>query len=118
MDADLWEACQLELIERLPDEYQFVHDRIQEAAYSLIPEQTRAQKHLQIGRLLVAHTPAAHLERAIFDIVGQLNRAVSHIVTGEERERLANLNLIAARRAKASSAHTSALKYLIAGPLY
>ncbi|UWU94317.1 trifunctional serine/threonine-protein kinase/ATP-binding protein/sensor histidine kinase [Bradyrhizobium sp. CB1015] len=114
VDADLWEACQLELIERLPDKYQFVHDRIQEAAYSLIPEQTRAQKHLQIGRLLVAHTPAAHLEKAIFDIVGQLNRA-SHIVTGEERERLANLNLIAARRAKASSAHTSALKYLIVG---
>src|SRR5437016_5757037 len=55
--ADLWEAVRLELIERLDGAYRFVHDRVREAAYSLIPEPSRADEHVRIGRLLVAHTP-------------------------------------------------------------
>src|SRR5438309_3419613 len=34
VDADLWEAVRLELIERLDGAYRFVHDRVQEAAHS------------------------------------------------------------------------------------
>jgi len=55
--ADLWEAVRQELIVRLADSYTFVHDRVQEAAYSLIPEELRAAVHLRIGRLLAEHTP-------------------------------------------------------------
>ena len=55
--SDLWEAVRLELIVRLDGVYRFVHDRVQEAAYSLIPADLRAAAHLRIGRLLAAHTP-------------------------------------------------------------
>ena len=56
--SDLWEAVRLEFVVRLEDSYKFVHDRVQEAAYSLIPEELRAEAHLRIGRLLMAHTPS------------------------------------------------------------
>ena len=77
--AALWEAVRLELVERLPGAYRFVHDRVQEAAYSLIPEEQRADAHLRIGRLLVAQTPPEKREEAIFDIVNQLNRGAALI---------------------------------------
>src|SRR6266478_3193181 len=107
--ADLGEAVRLELIERLEGAYRFVHDRIQEAAYSLIPEPLRADAHLRIGRLLVAHTPRDEREEVIFEIVNQLNRGVALISSPDEREELAELNLIAGKRAKVSTAHASAL---------
>ena len=113
--ADLWEAVRLELIERLDGAYRFVHDRVREAAYSLIPEPSRADAHLRIGRLLAAHTPPEKREEVIFEIVNQLNRGVALITSRDEREQLAELNLIAGKRAKASNAYASALKYLIAG---
>src|SRR5712664_316476 len=113
--ADLGEAVRLELIERLGGAYSFVHDRIQEAAYLLIPEPLRAAAHLRIGRLLVAHTPRDEREEVIFEIVNQLNRGVALISSPDEREELAELNLIAGKRAKDATAYASALTYLTAG---
>src|SRR5207253_7787377 len=100
------------LIFRGDDSYRFLHDRVQEAAYSLIPIDARAEAHLRIGLLLAAHTPPAQRDEAIFEIVNQLNRGSHLIHSIEERERVAELNLIAARRAKNSTAYDSALKYL------
>ena len=51
----LWPARHQELVERVAGAYRFVHDRVQEAAYRLIPEQLRGDAHLRIGRLLAAH---------------------------------------------------------------
>jgi PAS domain S-box-containing protein len=113
--AALSEAVLLEFVERLKDSYKFVHDRIQEAAYSLIPEASRAPAHLRIGRLLAAQTPPEQRQEMIFEIVGQLNRGAALITEQEERERLAELNLIAGKRAKASTAYASALNYLSTG---
>ena len=113
--SDLWEAARLEFILRLEGSYQFVHDRVQEAAYSLIPERLRPEAHLRIGRLLWAHTPPEKREEAIFEIVNQVNRGAALITTRDERERLAELNLIAGKRAKASTAYASARKYLNTG---
>ena len=75
----------------------------------------RAEAHLRIGRLLAAHTPPEKREEAIFEIVNQLNRGAALITSRDEREQLAELNLIAGKRAKASTAYASALNYLIAG---
>ena len=113
--ADLWEAVRLELVEHLEGSYQFVHDRVQEAAYSLIPEEQRDEAHLRIGRRLAAHIPPEQREEAIFDIVNQFNRGASLITSRDEREQVAELNLLAGKRAKASAAYASALKYLVAG---
>jgi PAS domain S-box-containing protein len=115
MHGQLWEAVRAGLIFRSEDSYRFLHDRVQEAAYSLIPQELRAETHLRIGMLLAAHTPPEKLEEGIFEIVNQLNRG-SHLITStEERERVAELNFIAGRRAKTSTAYASALKYLAAG---
>ncbi|MET1068519.1 MAG: AAA family ATPase [Pseudomonas prosekii] len=111
----LWEAIRQELVERLDGAFGFVHDRIHEAAYSLIPIESRAAAHLRIGRLLAAQTPAPALEEAIFDIVGQLNRGASLLTERGEREQLAEYNLVAGQRAKASTAYASALNYLTIG---
>src|SRR5262249_39562784 len=57
LHSDLWEALRLELLVRSDDSYRFAHDRVQEAAYALIPEERRALGHLRIGRLLTAKIP-------------------------------------------------------------
>ena len=111
----LWEAVRLELIVRLDGAYQFVHDRVQETAHSLITADQRAATHVRIGRLLLTHTPPEKREEAIFEIVNHLNRGVSLITTPDERDQLADLNLIAGKRAQTSTAYASALTYLIAG---
>ena len=113
--TDLWDAVRLELVERLEGSYKFIHDRVQEAAYSLIPERLRAELHLRIGRLLIAHTSGDSREEAIFEIVNQLNRGADLITSRDECEQLAELNLLAGQRAKASAAYASALTYLTAG---
>ena len=108
----LWEAVRTELIFRSDDSYRFLHDRVQEAAYSMIPQQLRSAAHLRIGMLLAEHTSGAKREEVIFEIVNQLNRGSQLLTSVEDRERVAELNLIAGRRAKASTAYGSALKYL------
>jgi PAS domain S-box-containing protein len=113
--AALWPAVRQELVQHLAGAYRFVHDRVQEAAYSLIPEELRGETHLRIGRVLAAHTPLEKREEAIFDVVNQLNRGAALITSRDERDRVAQLNLIAGRRARASAAYASALKYFVAG---
>ncbi|MDB4890533.1 MAG: histidine kinase [Gemmatimonadetes bacterium] len=115
MHAHLWEAVRSGVIFRGDETYRFLHDRVQEAAYSLIPKELRAEAHLRIGMLLDAHTPPGKREEAIFEIVNQMNRGSHLIASIEDRERVANLHLIAGRRAKTSTAYDSALKYLRAG---
>ncbi|WP_238263554.1 trifunctional serine/threonine-protein kinase/ATP-binding protein/sensor histidine kinase [Cupriavidus pauculus] len=109
---DLWGAVCQGLVERLESAYRFMHDRIQEAAYSMIPEAMRAEVHLRLGRLLIERTPAGKREEAIFEIVNQLNRGAALITQQEERNQLVELNLLAGKRAKGSSAYASALTYL------
>lgn len=111
----LWEAIRQELVERQEGAYAFAHDRIHEAAYSLIPQTERAAAHLRIGRLLAAHVSPRQREEAIFEIVGQLNRGMELINAAVERERLAELNLLAGQRAKASAAYAAALSYFATG---
>ncbi|MGY0569855.1 trifunctional serine/threonine-protein kinase/ATP-binding protein/sensor histidine kinase [Bradyrhizobium sp. RDM12] len=115
LHASLVEARRQELVDFLENSYRFVHDRVHEAAYALIPTERRAAMHLRIGRMLVAHTPPGKLDESIFEIVNQLNRASSLVTAPEEREQLAEFNLLAGKRAQASSAYVSALNYLTTG---
>jgi len=109
--ALLWDAIYQELVERRDGLYAFAHDRIQEAAYLSMGEAERAENHLRIGRLLAAQTTAQRREETIFDIVGQLNQGALLLTDQNEREQLAQFNLMAGQRARASTAYASALAY-------
>jgi PAS domain S-box-containing protein len=111
----LWDALRTGLIIRQDRGYAFLHDRVQEAAYGLILEPERPAIHLRIGRLLAGQTPSENLEENIFEVVNQFNRGAGLIASREERERVAELNLMAGERAKTATAYASALTYLAAG---
>lgn len=111
----LAEAVEEGLLLRRNGEYSFLHDRIQEAAYSLVPEQDRAGLHLRIGRLLLADMPNGQLEESIFHIANHFSYGLELISDREERRRVAALDLRAGRKAKASAAYTSACTFLAAG---
>ena len=108
----LWEAVRAGLIFQVDGAYKFLHDRVHEAAYALIPGSERAAAHLRIGRVLAARTAPEALEDAIFDIVNHLNRGAHLITAQDERERVVALNLLAGKRAKSSTAYASARNYL------
>ena len=115
LHGHLQEALRTGLVLSSEGSYRFLHDRVQEAAYSLIPEERRAEAHLRIGRLMAAHTSPNEREEGSFEIVNQLNRGAALISSRDEKEQLAEFNLIAGKRAKASTAYVSALRYLVAG---
>jgi PAS domain S-box-containing protein len=95
--------------------YRFLHDRVQQAAYSLIPATQKEAAHLHIGRLLLDRTPIDAREEHLFQIVNHLNLGVSLIHQPVERELLAELNWQAGKKARASSAYDAAMRYLDAG---
>ena len=95
--------------------YKFLHDRVQQAAYSLIPESQKKLTHFKIGQLLLENTPQEEIESNVFDIVNQLNIGIVYLVEKSEKTELAKLNFKAGCKAKASTAYTSALKYLETG---
>ncbi len=110
-----WEAVRAGLVFRHEDAYRFLHDRVQEAAYALLPVDERQAEHLRIGRLLAARMAPEALEQHVFEIVRQLNRGSALITSVAEREWLAGLNLLAAKRAKSTAAYRAALVYCATG---
>jgi predicted ATPase/signal transduction histidine kinase len=95
--------------------YKFLHDRVQQAAYSLIPEEQKQLTHLKIGQRLLHNSSKTEQEDRLFEIVNHLNTGLSLITTPEEQQTLAQLNLKAGCKAKASTAYSAAVEYLQAG---
>ncbi|MBC1221290.1 ATP-binding protein, partial [Nostoc sp. UCD120] len=134
--ADLWKALQEGLILPISDvykfylsqetlahpsenqetvTYKFLHDRVQQAAYSLIPEEQKNATHLKIGQLLQQNSSELELEEKLFDIVNHLNMGQSLITPVVERNALAQLNLAAGRKAKLATAYSAAIAYFTTG---
>jgi predicted ATPase/signal transduction histidine kinase len=103
-----WEAVRAGLILRTDNSYQFLHDRIREAAYALIPEKERPQLHLTIGRRLLTQMSSDEVLENIFDIVNQFNLGGCLISDRDDKTRVAELNLRAGRKAKTTAAYASA----------
>jgi PAS domain S-box-containing protein len=112
--ADFADAVRAGAIVSMDRSFKFLHDRVQEAAYALIPTESRAEHHLRIGRLLLSKLDEADIANRIFDLVNQLNHGCELMVERPERHRAATLNLDAAKKAKASTAYRSACNYLAA----
>ena len=111
----LWEAVRAGLVLREDSAYKFLHDRIQQAAYSLILDEHRADIHLRIGRALLASMSADALAEHLFDVANQLNRGAGRLIDRDERLQAVTIDLRAGRKAKASSAYASACVYFAAG---
>ncbi|BAU64892.1 ATP-binding region ATPase domain protein [Stanieria sp. NIES-3757] len=101
--------------EQLTITYKFLHDRVQQAAYSLIPDSQKKTTHLKIGQLLLKNTSLEEREENIFALVNQLNYGISILTLESEKDELAELNLIAGRKAKAATAYESAIHFLKIG---
>ncbi len=95
--------------------YNFQHDRIQAAAYSLIPDEEKSKIHYMIGRKVLAAAADEKLLDMIFYIVNQLNNGRTMITDRAERTELARLNRMAGIKAKKSTAYGSAVRYLTTG---
>ncbi|MEG4444572.1 AAA family ATPase [Microcoleus sp. AT9_B5] len=96
-------------------DYKFLHDRVQQAAYSLIPDDRKKETHLKIGQLLLQSTTPEDRKENIFALVNQLNYGTDLLTAESQKYELAQLNLIAGQKAKAATAHDSAVKYLQVG---
>ncbi len=116
--SNAYKSIDLEIsprVDRGKIEYKFVHDRIQQAAYSLISESTKTAIHLQIGRLLLKSTNLKEREEKVFDIVNHLNIGRGLITQETDCYELARLNLIAGQKTRDSGAFSTALNYFNIG---
>ncbi len=95
--------------------YAFLHDRVQQAAYALIPDDRKQPVHLAVGRPLRSRLEAERSQEKLFDVVHHLNLAASLITDETERLELAHLNMSAGRKARTATAHDAARDYFKAG---
>jgi PAS domain S-box-containing protein len=104
-----------ETLAELALEFSFAHTDVQQALYMLLPEGERSALHFQIGQHMLREISVNERETRIFDLLNQLNPGLPHIQTDEQRLQLADLNLLAARKAFFSAAHDASYKYSQAG---
>jgi PAS domain S-box-containing protein len=112
LHAALLDAVRAGLLYRSRDAYRFAHDRVQEAAYGLIPEARRPEEHLKAAKLLLENTSESAIEEHVFEIVNHFNRGLPLVNDPVSIETVGRLNTIAGSRAKAAAAHVSARTYL------
>lgn len=89
----------------------FLHDRVQQAAYSKWSDDRRQETHLQLGRLMLVYLDDTGLDEACFQLVGHFNQTHC-LLNAEEKINVVQLNLRAALKAKSATAYSTAVGYL------
>ncbi|MEK4191253.1 AAA family ATPase [Paenibacillus sp. FSL L8-0494] len=92
--------------------YKFQHNRIHQAAYAFISEEERSELHWKIGLLLLGRSPLSE-GTTLFEAVQHLNQALTWLDRPEQRLQLVELNLQAGVKAKQTTAHETALQYML-----
>lgn len=92
--------------------YSFQHSRLHQAAYSMLDGDECARAHLDLGRRLWAACVGTSADNTVFEIATHMNRGRLLIVHPNEQHRLAELNVVAAKRARQSTAHSIAADHL------
>ena len=72
-------------------QFAFQHDRVQQAAYALLPPAARPALNLTIGRTLLA-AAGEEAPGPVFEIVNHMNQGITLIESRTEKLRLAKLN--------------------------
>jgi histidine kinase len=103
------------LISLISGIYRFHHDRIQEAAYSIIPDQLKAERHYKIGSILLEKTGTEELDDKVIFITDHWNRGKRILKSDAERVRLIELNIMSGKKSKRSTAYESASYYFLNG---
>ncbi|ADO75394.1 trifunctional serine/threonine-protein kinase/ATP-binding protein/sensor histidine kinase [Stigmatella aurantiaca] len=99
------------LVRTGPEQYRFLHDRIQQASHSLFSGVERKEAHLHIGRLMLKGLSQEEGGETLFDVVSQLNAGMGLIEDPQERHALARLNAEAGWKAEAAVAFIPAIAY-------
>lgn len=95
--------------------FKFIHDRVQQAFYTLIPDGERKEVHLRVGRLLDQNIQGTEREEQLFDLAYQYNSGISHLEDQNEKLKVAQINYEAGQKAILSSAFNPALELLETG---
>lgn len=111
----LQSAFQAGILVHTHETQHFIHDRVREASYLLIPEDERQSTHYKIGRLLLDHNRGEHLEEVLFEVTNQLNMGTTLVEEPDEIYELAQLNLRAGQKAKSATAFSQASSYFETG---
>jgi len=92
--------------------FRFLHDKVQQAAYDLVPDERKAPLHLRIGRILreeLANSSQEERKKLLFDVTDHLNRGAALMDSREELLELAQLNAESGRQARDSAAYEVSL---------
>lgn len=95
--------------------YRFIHDRVQQAAYSLMEDNEKLEMRFKIGRLMLERLTEIELEDRLFEVTNYFQHAVGCFEDESIRLTIAGLNARAGERAKLSSAFEAALSYAETG---
>ena len=90
----------------------FIHDRVQQAIYTLIDEEERKELNFKIGMTLLNSNLEYSRESKVYEVVGHLNEAKELLKQKDTRHKIAALNLEAGRMAKQSAAYEMSFEYL------